>query len=323
MAGNAFDQLGKVVARLIENVPFFKGLKQAELFEFLAKAEHKGVKKGETVFREGDEAAQMIFLVIKGAVEVRKNLPDGSSELVNALGVGACFGEMALVDAQPRSATVVAKEDSVLLAFTGNFLATFPGIAYRLYENLARIIAERHLDTEKELKFHLLPICNETCVAEIVKNLPPASAQISARGMATLAQVGQAYAVAAKEYVVKENALGQNMYIVLDGALEVCRNVEGDSVRLALLRRGNYFGEVALVSSEHGRTADVVAVEDAKLIRINAGHLQKSPELGAAIYKELARIFSMRLRRSTKIYMQTVGQNCQAECPMANDQGGI
>lgn len=319
MASNAFDQLGRIVARLIENVAFFKGLKQAELFEFLAKAKHENLTKGATVFSEGDEAAQAIYLVIRGAVEVRKSLPDGTSELVNSLGVGECFGEMALVDAQPRSASVVAKEDSVLLAFTGNFLASFPGIAYRLYENLARIIAERHLEKEQELKFHLRPVCNDTCVAEIVRDMPPASAQISARGMATLAQIGQAYAVAAGEYVVKENAFGQNMYVVLEGALEVSRNVAGEALRLALLRRGNYFGEVALVSSDHGRTADVVAVEDAKLIRINAGHLQKSPEMGAAIYKELARIFSMRLRRSTRIYMQTVGRDCQLDCPMVND----
>lgn len=320
MASNAFDQLGKIVARLIENVPFFKGLKQAELFEFLAKAVHQGVKKGETVFREGDDAGDKMFLVIKGAVEVRKTLPDGATEAVGKLGVGECFGEMALVDAQPRSATVLAREDSVLLAFTGNFLATFPGIAYRLYENLARIIAQRHFEKEKELKFHLLPICNETCVSEIVKGMPPASAQIGARGMSTLAQVGQSYVVAKGEYVVKENALGQNMYVVLEGVLEVCRNIEGDSTRVALLGRGSYFGEMALVSDDHGRTADVVAMEDAKLIRLNASHLQKSPEMGAAIYKELARIFSMRLRRSTKIFMQTIGQDCQRDCPMMGAQ---
>lgn len=313
---NAFELLAKVVARLIEKVQLFKGLKQSELFEFLAKAEHRNLKAGDVVFREGDAADGKMFLVIKGAVEVRKNGEEGRTEVVDTLEVGACVGEMALIDNQPRSATVAAKDDSILLAFGGDFLTAFPTIAYRLYENLARIIAGRYLAMEKELKLFFRPVCEATCVPELTKNLPLPAGQIGARGLATLSQIGQPYAVAAKEYVVRENAHGENMYIVVEGALEVVRNVEGGPVQLAVLKRGNYFGEVALVSDEQGRSADVVALEDSKMTRINAGHLLKSPEVGALIYRELARIFSLRLRRSTHIYMMTVGRDCDQGCPL-------
>lgn len=316
MASNAFDQLGKVVARLIETVPFFKGLKPAELFEFLAKAQQTPYPRGATVFSEGDEAAQQLFLIMKGSCDVLKTLADGSRDVVQTLEVGQCFGEMALVDSQPRSATVVAKSDALLLGFTGDFVAEFPNIAFRLYENLARIIAQRHLDAERELKLNLRPVCEETCVKEITKDLPPPAGQISTRGLAALAQLGDPYNVATGGYVVKANSYGQNMYVVLEGELAVSKEIEGEETCVAVLGRGNYFGETALVSEEHGRTANVKAVADAKLVRLNAGHLQKAPAVGALIYRELARIFSLRLRRSTKILMQTVGQECQRDCPL-------
>ena len=316
MASNVFDQLEKVVGRLIETVPFFKGLKPAEVFEFLSKAKQTTFKKGEVVFREGDEAAQQLYLVMKGSCEVRKTLADGSSDVVHTLDVGQCIGEMALVDNQPRSATVVAKTDALLLGCDGDFVGAFPNIAFRLYENLAHIIAQRHLDVDRELKLNLRPVCEETCVKEITKTMPPPAGVIGSRGLTALMELGQPYAVAKGEYVVKENSLGQNMYIVLEGELAVSKAVEGEESRLAVLKRGAYFGETALVSEDHGRTANVQALDNAKLIRLNASHLQKTPALGALIYKELARIFSMRLRRSTQVLMQTVGRECQRDCPM-------
>ena len=66
--------------------------------------------KGETVFSRGD-AADCLFVVIEGAADV---LIDGV--VVERVGSGGVFGEMALIDGQPRSATVVAATDLSLAA---------------------------------------------------------------------------------------------------------------------------------------------------------------------------------------------------------------
>lgn len=64
---------------------------------------------GDYVFCQGDPATNF-YVIEKGEVEVlRKHVPDGSEELVAVLGEGSFFGEMALINNQPRSASIRAK----------------------------------------------------------------------------------------------------------------------------------------------------------------------------------------------------------------------
>lgn len=316
MALDNSDQLGNVAARLIQNVAFFKGMKPAEVFDFLAKAKQTVIKNGQVVFNQGDEDDPAMFIIVKGSVEIVKTLPDGKREIVGTLDSGQCFGEMALADKQPRSATATAKADTVVLAFTGDFLSAFPQIAFRLYENLARIIAGRFLDMEQEMRGIMQPCCKVHCVDPTLKGLEPITGQIGPRGMETLAQLGGFIDVPKGEYVVRENTVGQYMYVLFEGSLEVSQVIEHAPLRIAMLAPGNYFGETALASGEHRRLADVVAVEDSKVLRFNYPQLQKAPPVGAVIYKELARIFSMRMRRSTLVYVKTIGRGCYKECPL-------
>lgn len=74
--------------------------------------EHRSFREGETIFREGD-ISDRAFQVVAGSVNV--HLPGGR---VKNLGPGEIFGEMGLLDARPRSATVTAGEDGALNAFS-------------------------------------------------------------------------------------------------------------------------------------------------------------------------------------------------------------
>jgi CRP/FNR family transcriptional regulator, cyclic AMP receptor protein len=74
--------------------------------------ERRNFREGDTIFREGD-ISDRAFQVVEGSVNV--HLPGGR---LRNLGPGEIFGEMGLLDARPRSATVSAGEDGVLNAFS-------------------------------------------------------------------------------------------------------------------------------------------------------------------------------------------------------------
>jgi CRP/FNR family transcriptional regulator, cyclic AMP receptor protein len=74
-----------------------------------AKTTPRTFKKGETIFREGDPATEL-YVIQSGRVEIRLG-----NRLLDTLGERSIFGEMALIDAAPRSATAVAASDVTLV----------------------------------------------------------------------------------------------------------------------------------------------------------------------------------------------------------------
>jgi len=67
---------------------------------------------GEIIFREGDPAEEF-FVIRRGEVEIRSG-----NRLLETLGENEIFGEMALIDASPRSADAIAKTDAVVAPIT-------------------------------------------------------------------------------------------------------------------------------------------------------------------------------------------------------------
>ena len=74
-----------------------------------AKTPPRSFKAGETIFREGDAATEL-YVIQSGRVEIRLG-----NRLLNTLSERNIFGEMALIDAAPRSATAVAATDVTLV----------------------------------------------------------------------------------------------------------------------------------------------------------------------------------------------------------------
>jgi CRP/FNR family cyclic AMP-dependent transcriptional regulator len=74
-----------------------------------AKTTPRTFKTGETIFREGDPATEL-YVIQSGRVEIRLG-----NRLLDTLGERSIFGEMALIDAAPRSATAVAASDVTLV----------------------------------------------------------------------------------------------------------------------------------------------------------------------------------------------------------------
>ncbi len=101
---------------------------------------------GEVIFREGEEARDM-FVLISGEMEVLKRSKRGIDARVALLGPGDWFGEMSILDVQPRSATIRTLAPSRLLRITSadlDALYRFDVKAYALIVlNLARELSRR------------------------------------------------------------------------------------------------------------------------------------------------------------------------------------
>ncbi len=90
------------VAGHLSSVSFFSGLNQKQLKMMAESGKEISYKPGDTIVEEGTMGVGF-YLVLEGKVEVRKG-----SKILAALSKGQYFGEMSLIDEEPRSADVIA-----------------------------------------------------------------------------------------------------------------------------------------------------------------------------------------------------------------------
>lgn len=96
--------------KLLQQMPIFGGI-QTDVLEFiLSLSASVSVKSDEAFFRENDTGSTF-FVLESGLVAVTK-LWKGQQHVLRQLEVGDCFGEMAIMDLQARSASVIAMQDS-------------------------------------------------------------------------------------------------------------------------------------------------------------------------------------------------------------------
>jgi CRP/FNR family transcriptional regulator, cyclic AMP receptor protein len=99
----------------LQRMPVFGALRADALEVLLERAGERQVAAGDWFFREGDAASSM-FVLESGTVSVVRRWQD-QDIVLHELAAGDCFGEMALMDLQPRSASVRAESDCQAIEF--------------------------------------------------------------------------------------------------------------------------------------------------------------------------------------------------------------
>ena len=99
--------------------PLFADLDDRELAAIAAVAKPRRYAKDDVVFY-ADESGDVICLIREGQVKVTMISPEGKEIILSLLGPGDFFGEMALLDDEPRSATVVATENLEIVTIWRN-----------------------------------------------------------------------------------------------------------------------------------------------------------------------------------------------------------
>ena len=130
---------------ILKNIPIFSSLNDDDLSELSAAAVKKTFLKNTVLLNEGDET-DSLYIICSGKVKAIINDEHGKEVILSIFGPGEYFGEIAFIDGERRSATVITREPTeVLIISSGVFRDIFssnPNMAYNLLVGAVKRLRE-------------------------------------------------------------------------------------------------------------------------------------------------------------------------------------
>ncbi|MCC7070040.1 MAG: cyclic nucleotide-binding domain-containing protein [Deltaproteobacteria bacterium] len=241
--------------------------------------------EGEVLVAEGDEGSSLYAIGHGRALVSARPTDDGTGAArtdrvyVAALAEGDFFGEFSLLTKRPRSATVEAQTDVVLLRLDRDGLDGLLLGDASFREPLVEFYKER------------------VCELLLAKN--PMMAALAPDARRRLLDAAQVHRYRDAEPIVREGDAAGDVFFIMSGEVEVFRNVDGFPVFLDKLRDGQFFGEMAALQGGV-RTASVRAIGDVELLGISgevmARVLHDAPEVRALFVHAMSERASETIR---------------------------
>ncbi|MBF0100338.1 MAG: cyclic nucleotide-binding domain-containing protein [Desulfobacterales bacterium] len=141
--------------QFLKDIYFFSSLTDEEIKKIFNSCYEEKYNTSEVIFNEGSLGTKF-FIVLDGELEVWKNYKTTGEQLLRTLQVGETFGEIALIDKLPRSATVVAKTTTILLSINrddfNKLISENNSIFLSIMQALSKSIRRSTGDLVEELK---------------------------------------------------------------------------------------------------------------------------------------------------------------------------
>lgn len=221
VTSKSIDQERRIRAAIAGSF-MFSSLDEDDIKTVIGACQEISVTEGQTVIREGEEG-DWFYLVENGEFECLKG-----DKLVATVGPGDSFGELALMYNAPRAATVRARR---------------AGILWRLDR-----IAFNHI-------VHHAGCAKRDMYSEFVDNVEVLQ-ELDAYEKSKVCDALKKVTFAADEIIIKEGDQGDRFYIIQEGTAEAIKH----NRVVAGYKRGDYFGELALITDEP-RAATVICRE--------------------------------------------------------------
>lgn len=296
----------------------FADLSDEQLFTIAKAVRQSSVGEGEVVFDEQDEGDEL-YLVEKGEVRLSKKTPFGEQVLAIS-GQGQFFGEMNFIDPTQRSADAVADLDTQLFVLKMSDLAGYfdlhKEVAVHFFWHFWRSLSQRTREANNLLRTFFsevesgpkAPLKPEDATRSkaISIDLDRKLKLLQERGLSAgelrlLAAFSGEELYNRDEVIFREGSKGEKLYIILDGKVRISKNIPGvGEEALAILEKGDFFGEMALVDNEP-RSADAKAhVNGTTVLTISRSVLNEilsvDVESAYQFLSILCRILTQRLR---------------------------
>ncbi len=230
------------------------------------------------VFSEGKEANQYMYFILKGSISLFKEVKNKKIE-ISKLELGNFFGEVSFISDTPYSYSAITTSDDVRIVPIDKvaFLKIVNLHPEFLFNNLKNVIWKL-INTEKA-GFNLKSKFQKTESTSDIKEYKE------------------------DEFVIREgDENNETMYFILEGNFSVCKN-RGDGLEeVNVLKQGDFFGELSLISNQP-RTASIqVKSHHAKLLLISKEKfLQKTKENPNLVYSILKATIARLIRAENKI----------------------
>lgn len=172
----------------LARVPLFQGLSPSDINTIRGAMVPRRFSSGESIVHQDDSNGQAFFIIVDGSVDVVVVTAEGKQTALATLGVGEFFGEMSILDGEPRSASVIAAESCELLILQRRdfirILEGYPAIAIQMLITMSLRLrrSNRHINTLSILSVYgriadvILQIADErgeTVEGYLVINDPP------------------------------------------------------------------------------------------------------------------------------------------------------
>jgi len=236
-----------------KKVPLFDDLSQDAFVELVNRLSYHRHVPGQLIIREGDPG-RSFFIIVEGKVRIYKLGPDEKEITLAHLGEGAFFGEMALLSGAPRTANVVAEEDTEILEVTDTVL---------------RDLAAKHPQVVSSLKnFYRQRLLNNVmAISPLFKDFDPAERK-------QIVEKFRMKQAAHREVLITEGKNSDGLYVVLHGAVQVATAKDRHPIELARLKEGDVFGEMSLLTRKPA-TATVTSQGNSILLRLPRENFQE------------------------------------------------
>ncbi|MCM2263922.1 MAG: cyclic nucleotide-binding domain-containing protein [Desulfuromonadales bacterium] len=144
---------------VIRGSSIFQGISDAEFSRLAEFCEERQMAEGTTVFIE-NMPGESLFLIRKGTIRISKMFAEGDEKTLVVLGPEDIFGEMAVVDGLPRSATARVAEDADLISLNKkdfeSLCKSSPELALKLAMNIMRVFSIRVREVNDEYRDMLI-----------------------------------------------------------------------------------------------------------------------------------------------------------------------
>lgn len=228
-------------------IPLFSDLPKNAFIELLVQMDMREVQPGDYVVREGD-SGDSFFVLATGQVRVTRKDEEGNEIDLAILTDGAFFGEMAVLQDSPRTASVIAEHESQIFELKKDVLDSvveqFPSVA-KVLRNFYR---QRLLSTA--MATH------------------PLFRPFSPDERRSLMEMFKSKNFSEGDVLLAEGKKGTGLFILLYGAMEVSKDNDGDKIVLATLGPGDMFGEMSLLTGAP-TSATVKAISDCFVLRLS------------------------------------------------------